>query len=328
MKATGAARAVLSAAAGIVMLLSGVPAHPRVIDGVVALVNDEPITYSEVREEVAGGLGMPVGDADVFLREQRDAGPVLRWVNVLVEAYLVRAELKRKGEAVSEKEVDRAIENVRRSNRVDEAQFAELLAREGITLPAFRNRIRAQLERGAIIRDRKLKEVTVTEVEVRDYFRESAERFLTGGEVRLEMLFFPLPPEDAGKDAVTRVRFAAHQASESIGPGRPLSDGLEAARVFCPDARRITGDFVPEEDLMAGMRREVGRLRSGERSEPFAAGDGLYIVRVLERRGGKPREFQEVKASLTEELTDRRSEKALVDIIQELKKSASIDVWL
>jgi len=35
-----------------------------------------------------------------------------------------------------------------------------------------------------------------------------------------------------------------------------------------------------------------------------------------------------VKESLTEELTDRRSEKAYADILAELKKTASIDVRL
>jgi len=310
------------------MLLFAAPASSRVIDGVVALVNGEPVTYSEVRDEVAGGLGMPVGDADVFLREQTDTAAVLRWINELVEAVLVRTELKKKGHAVSEKEIDRTIASIRKANRVDDAQFTELLAKDGLTLPMFRNRIRLQLERGALIRERKFKEVTVTDDEVRDYFRESRERFLVGAEVRVEALFFPLPADAAGEDMAIRARFAARQATGAVRQGRPLSDGLEAARSLFPDVRLVSGEFVPAEDLLPEMQKEIGRLLSGERSEPFSAGEGLYIVRVLERRGGKEREFAEVKASLKEELADRRSEKALVDILVELKKSASIDVRL
>ncbi len=321
-------KALLPVAAAMAMLLSPVPAHPRVIDGVVALVNDDPITFSEIREEVAGVLGMPVGDADALLREQRDAAAVLRWIDGLVEASLVRAELKKKGQPVSEKDVDRVIDNLRKANAVDEAQFAEMLSREGLTLPAFRRRVRLQLERGAIIRELKHKEVNVTEDEVRDHFRENAERFLVGDEVRVEAMFFPLAPGTGGEDPAVRARYAARQASEAVRQGRPLSDGLEAARLTFPDVQLIAGEFVPSEDLLPEMRREIGRLRSGERSEPFFAGEGLYIVRVLERRGGKAREFAEVKASLAEELADLRSERALADILVELKKSASIDVRL
>ncbi|MGE5246914.1 MAG: hypothetical protein ACM3L8_01100, partial [Verrucomicrobiota bacterium] len=71
----------VAAGVGLALLLPASPAFPRVIDGVVALVNEEPITFSEVREEVAESMGIPVGDADAFLREERDPTVVLNWVN-------------------------------------------------------------------------------------------------------------------------------------------------------------------------------------------------------------------------------------------------------
>src|SRR3970040_3094483 len=60
------------AAAGAALLLSAGAAFPRVIDGVVSLVNEEPVTFSEVRESVSEGMGIPVGDADALLREERN----------------------------------------------------------------------------------------------------------------------------------------------------------------------------------------------------------------------------------------------------------------
>ena len=308
------------------LLLSAVSARARVIDGVVALVNNDPITYSEVREEVASGLGMPLGDADVFLRDQKDISAVLRWVNTLVEMSLVRAELKKKNQSISDKEVDGVIENVKRGNKVDDAQFAELLAAEGTTLAGYRNRVRMQLERGAIIRGRKLKEVTVTEDEVRDYFRENSERFVSGGEVRLEALFFPTTA--ASDEKAFRARYAAFQVAEAIRPGQSLLGSLEIARALYPEVESGSGDFAPVDDLAPEVRREIARLNKGERSAPFPTESGVYIVRVLERRGGTPLEFSLVKGPLFEELVDRRSEKALSDIIEDLKKSASIDIRL
>ncbi|MEW6719292.1 MAG: peptidylprolyl isomerase [Thermodesulfobacteriota bacterium] len=323
-----AKRRLLSAGIAAAMLLCGAPAYPRIIDGVVALVNDEPITFSEVREEVAGGLGVPLGDADAYLREERDTAAVLRWINALVEAALVRKELAKKGSAVADAEVDKAIGSVRKANNVDEAQFIEILAREGLTPAAYRNRIRWQLERGAIVRALKHREVTVTEDEVRAYYRENAERFARGGQVRLETMLFPIPEGESAEEAVVRARFAAQQALASLPPGRPLADGIGVARAAFPAVELFAGDFLPEEDLLPEMRREIARLRSGERSGPFPGEHGVYIVRVVERRGGTPREFREVMDILAEEMTDRRSEKAYADIIEELKRSASIDVRL
>jgi peptidyl-prolyl cis-trans isomerase SurA len=317
-----------AAGIGLALLLNASPGFPRVIDGVVALVNEEPITFSEVREEVAEGMGIPVGDADAFLREERDPTTVLRWINGIVESVLVRAELTRKGQAVTEGEVDRAVESVRKANGLDEKQFEELLAKEGLTVPAYRRRIRWQMERGAIVRARKFKEVTVTEVEVRDYFQENAERFLVGGQVRLDTLFFPVGSADPAAESVARARFAAQQAVDAIRQGQTFEKAYDAVLATFPEARRLSGDFLPMEDLLPEMQQEVRRLRTGETSQPFFAEAGIFVVHVVARRGGTPGEYSKVKDALREELTDKRSEKAFADILEELKKSASIDVRL
>jgi peptidyl-prolyl cis-trans isomerase SurA len=315
-------------AAVFLVLLSAGAAHSRVIDGVVALVNDEPVTFSEVRESVSEGMGIPVGDADILLREERDPRAVLRWIESLVESVLVRKELERMGQPVAEGEIDRAVESVRKANGLDEPQFRALLAREGISPEAYRRRLRWQMERGAIVRARKFKEVTVTEAEVRDYFHENAERFLVGAQVRVETLFFPAASGDRAAEEAAQARIAVQQASEAVRAGRSLAEALEAVRGVYPRAQLHAADFVPTEDLLPELQREVRRLRSGESSPPVFTAEGAYLLRVVERRGGKLGDFSSVKDALTEELADRRSEKAYADLLSELKRSASIDVRL
>lgn len=272
-----------AAGIGLSLLLCAVPASARVIDGVVALVNEEPITFSEVREEVAVETGMPVGDADAYLREERNPGVVLNWINGLVEAALVRMELTRHGQAVSKAEVDRAEESVRKANGLDEKQFEEVLAREGLTLAAYRRRIRWQMERGAIVRARKFKEVSVTEVEVRDYFQENSERFLEGGQVRLDTLFLPVPSGNPSAESAGRARLAAQQAADAIREGQTFLQAYGVARAAFPETRHVSGDFLPMEDLLPEMQKEVRRLRTGETSQPFFTEAGIYIIRVVAR---------------------------------------------
>lgn len=315
-------------AAVFVLLLSAGAAHSRVIDGIVALVNDEPVTFSEVRESVSEGMGIPVGDADILLREERDLRTVMRWIESLVESVLVRKELERMGQPVAEGEIDRAVESVRKANGLDEPQFRALLAREGISPEAYRRRLRWQMERGAIVRARKFKEVTVTEAEVLDYFHENAERFLVGAQVRVETLFFPAASGDRAAEEAAQARIAVQQAFEAVRAGRSLAEALESVRAAYPRAQLHAAGFVPAEDLLPELQREVRRLRSGESSPPVFTPEGAYLLRVVERRGGKPGDFSSVKDALTEELADRRSEKAYADLLSELKRSASIDVRL
>ncbi len=310
------------------LVAAGSPAGARIVDGVVAVVNDEPITFSEYRESVAETLGIPEGDADIYLREETDKKRILTGLEKLIETVLVRQELKRIGESIGDKEVDLAVESVRKSSNLSEEDFRVLLEQEGLSMEGYRRRIRWQLERGAVVRARKLKEVTVTEEEVRAYFRENEERFLVGAEVRLEVLVLPSPASEAGTDNDVRIRIAAQQASDLLRSGSTLPEvsGLLASTV--PGAEVISSDFVKEEDLVPEIGKEVHRLKKGEISPPLFVKDGAHLIKVLDRRGGTLPEFSSVKGSLTEELTDRRSERAFDDILVDLKKAATVDIRL
>ncbi len=303
-------------------------AWARVIDGVVAVVGEEPVTFSEVRDAAAEGLGIPVGDADIYLREEKDTRRIVRWIETLVESVLVRRELAKMGNPVPEADISRAVESVRRTNNLSEAQFSEALAREGITIEAYRKRLRWQMERGAIVRAKKLKEVTVTDEEVRTYHRENAERFREGGEVRLVTLHLPLPPEEAGVEPVVRLRIAAQQATEYVRSGRTLPEVAELLSKSIPGASVTSSDFVKSTDLMPEIQKEIRRLRTGETSPPFYTENGAYLVHVKERQGGTLPELAKMKDALAEEMADRNSEKAYADILAELKKTASIDIRL
>lgn len=318
---------VLAAAWGL-LLAPAAPAPARIVDGIVAVVNDEPITFSEFRDSVAENLGIPPGDADLYLREEKDAARVLQGIESLVDSVLVRQELRKLGQEVSAQEVDRAVESVRKSNGMSEVDFRAALEKDGITQEGYRRRIQWQLERGAIVRAKRFKDVTVTDEEVRAYFRENAERFLAGAEIRLETLFLPFPREGEGKEQLVPLRIAAQQAADAVRSGLTLADAARLVAAQVPGASVVSSDYVRTEDLLPEIQKEVRRLRSGETSPPFFTEAGAHLVTVLSRRGGAAPDFAQVRDALTEELVDRRSEKAFLDILADLKKAASTDIRL
>ena len=303
-------------------------AGARIVDGVVAVVNDEPITFSEFRESVAETLRIPEGDADIYLREEKDRRRVLTALEPLIDSVLVRQELKKLDMSITDKDVDRSVESVWRTNNMSEAEFRAALATEGVSQEAYRRRIRWQMERGAVVRATKMKEITVTEEETKAYFQENAERFLVGADVQLETLFLPFPPEGPGTDSGVRIRIAAQQASEIVRSGATFTEAAGLLSSVVPDVTAFSSGFVKTEDLLPEIGREVRRLRTGENSPPIFTEGGAHLVKVLERRGGTLPEFSAVRTMLTEELFDRRSEKAFSDLLVDLKKAATIDIRL
>lgn len=306
------------------------PTAARLVDGVVAVVNGEPVTFSEFRESVAEMLRIPEGDADLYLREERSRPRVLQGIETLVESVLVRQRLEALGQSVSDREVEQAVLSVQKNNGMSAEQFRSALEQEGITPQAFRRRIRWQMERGAIVRALRIKAVTVTEEEVRRYFEENEERFRKGGEIRMEILHMPLPEPAAGgggEEAIA-LRIAAQQAAEGVRAGLTLTEALRLVVPTVPGATVMEPGFLKTEELAPEIGREAARLRSGEVSPPVFTPEGGFIVRVLERRGGTLPPFEELRERLTEELVDRRSEQSYSDILTELKREATIDIRL
>lgn len=303
-------------------------AGARIVDGVVAVVNDEPITFSEFRESVAETLRIPEGDADIYLREEKDRKRILTALETLIDSVLVRQELKKLDMPVTDKEVDRSVESVLKTNNMSEADFLAALAAEGINREMYRRQIRWQMERGAIVRAMKIKEITVTEEEMKAYFRENAERFLVGADVLLETLFLPFPPEGPGTDNAARIRIAAQRALEMVRAGATFTEAASLLSSVVPGITAFSSGFVNTEDLLPDIGREVRRLRTGEISPPIFSEEGAHLVKVLERRGGTLPEFSAVEPTLKEEMFDRRSEKAFSDILVDLKKAATIYIRL
>jgi peptidyl-prolyl cis-trans isomerase SurA len=303
-------------------------ASARLVDGVVAVVNEEPITFSEFREFIAEGMGIPEGDADIYLREERDRKRVLKGLESLLESVLVHQELKKLGSPVTDKEVDGAVASVMKTNNLSEADFRAALAREGITPSGYRRRIRWQLERSSIVRARKFKEVTVTEEETKAYFTENAERFLVGAEVRLETLYLPFPAGEAATEERVRTRIAAQQASDYLRSGMTFAEASRLLSSSVPEVSVQSSGFMKTEDLLPEIAKEVHQLRTDGTSPPIFTDEGAYLIHLLERRGGILPDFAAVKASLTEELVDQRSERAITEILVELKKAATIEIHL
>ena len=195
-------------------------------------------------------------------------------------------------------------------------------------MAAYRRRVRWQMERGAIVRAEKLKDVTVTEEETTAYFQANAERFLVGAEVRLEMLTIPFADEGVGTDNDVRTRIAAQEASEYVRSGMTLAEASGLISSAVPGTTVFSADFVKTEDLLPEIRKQIVKLRTGETSPPFFTEAGAHLVKVLERRGGTMPDISTVRESLKAEMLDQRSEKAFADILTELKKAATIDIRL
>src|SRR5207253_7283772 len=112
------------------------------VDRIVAVVNKEVITYSELNEAV--------GMAERQMRRQGMASPERPVLErqMLERLILDKAQLqlaRETGIRIDELQLDRAVERIAQSNNMTLADFRRALEGDGVAFDAWRNEVRQQM---------------------------------------------------------------------------------------------------------------------------------------------------------------------------------------
>lgn len=184
MKRQVAILAVMVLALGVVLRAADI------IDGVVAIVNDKVITYSEVME-----LVQPVDRElrrsfsgqeleDQRRKAQEDA------LNTLIEHALIVQEFDAKGYKIPETYVEGQI-NSRIATEFggNRAAFIKTLEAENMTLSQFRDQERERIIIEVMRDQRARKTMVVSPYKIEKYYQDNIDQFKVGDQVKLRMIY-------------------------------------------------------------------------------------------------------------------------------------------
>lgn len=164
-------------------------AAAAVVDRIVAEVNDEIITMSELEAmsktiDTGSGINPKGKEGQAIQRQMLDA---------LIDRKLARAEAKRRGINISDRDIDQALEEFKkRTNLVGDAALNQALAQSGLTLKELRQQIADQIQQERLQAVAVGAKVTVSDAEVRRFFEDFAKE--GGNQAHLRIIRLPFPP--------------------------------------------------------------------------------------------------------------------------------------
>ena len=166
-------------AVGLVMLIMTVPAtvNAEIVDRIVAIVNEDIITLVELNKATRAysrkieASGKSEAEKLKLMAELR-----AKMLDRLIDKSLTRQEAQRYHAAVSETELDDAIETFKRQKSLSQENLEALLAKDGISYEDYREGIRKQLLQSKIIARAVKSKVIVTKEEINTYYEENAAR--------------------------------------------------------------------------------------------------------------------------------------------------------
>ena len=312
---------------GILLLLSGTfSSSEAVVDRIVAVVNKEIITLSEV-ERMIGHLKEEIEGGNRLERRGRINELSRMALEKLIEEKLIDQEAKKTGIKAAAKEIDGSIDEIKRRNAATQEDLEKVLARDGLTLEAFKKEIEKKIIRSKLVQWAVKVEPNVGEKELRDFYLKNADRYRTEESYRPGHILLKVPKE-ATPEEVREIRAKCQKVQAKIRAGEDFG---ELAILYSEDiSSKDRGDLgvFKKGELLPAFEKEALRLKVGEVSEVFRTDFGFHIIKLLNRKGWDPLPFEEMKEKVRQDYLEREFEKGLKQFLTTLREKSIIEIKL
>jgi len=303
------------------------PAPALMIDRIVARVNDDVITLSELQEE-----GLPLFER---LRENYTGKELEHQVQRAEREFLDQLVMKRLqlqyagqiGVTASDSEINAAFKDVLSRNNLTQEQLVELLTREGLTLQDYKDRLREQIILARLMNQAVRSRVSVDTSEVESYYQTHREEFDRPAQVHVRHIFFRTDPGAARPQ--TEAVYA--RATQVLQEARNGGNFVDLARRYSEDATAANGGdlgYIKRGQALPEFEEVIFSMREGEISDIIRTPNGLHIVKVDTFSKGTLQSFADIKPEIERRLLQEKMEKRFQDWTNELKDKAFIEITL
>jgi parvulin-like peptidyl-prolyl isomerase len=296
----------------------------RVVDEVVAVVNDGVITLSRIKREMDVAISTLVEDG----KSPEEARKIVEENQGEIIASIINEELLiQKGKEIRiESDVDtqinqRFVQLMRQQNlKTIEILFREM-EKQGVNPEAVKENWRKQITQDIVLQ-REVDGKTYWGWSARDlraYYDKNKSKFLKPEKVSLQEIFLAF----AGRDE-TAVR---QKAKEIVARLRAGEDFTTVAMEISdrPDVRQTRGDvgkfsYAELGDISASFVEPLKATKTGDVSEPIETVEGIEIFKVVSREeASKESVFDEteVRRTLTYEVLSEKRKEYMVNLREE-----------
>ena len=300
----------------------------EIVDRIVAVVNDDIITYLEVQEEMfpyeekikAVGYD-PEKEQQMLFKVRNDI------VNKLVDQKITDQEIKRNKITVSEEDIDNNIEHVKKGKMWTDEDLRKALEKEGMTIKAYREKLKEQALRSRLVNTAVRSKIVITKEDVAEYYENNIEKYQ--GELKYHL-----------RNIIMRVKYDADAGGKSavFQTMEKIRAELDKGVAFDSLSRQYSESASAEDGGDLGvlaynnfspqLKEALDGLSIGDSTAVLDTDQGyqiFYIENILRENEISPKDaYREIEENLFKEL----SEKSFVQWLEQLREASHIKITL
>lgn len=302
----------------------------EIVDKVIAVVNDDVITLSELEKETEGiysRVAQSESEENVLTAINKARNDAL---DSMIDQRLIQQKADQLGVNVSPGEVDAAFEQMRTRNNLSPDEFILKLHESGLSEEAYRKRLQESILQNKLLSIDVRSKIVVTDDMVQDYYNNSYLPEMGGETYYLLQIGLDWDANLSGEELQKAKNEAKNTAEKARNLALEGKDFKQLARDFSnlPSAEDggDLGTFTLDE-MASAMKDAVKNLQAGQISPILETSAGYQFFKLLSKEKNPSvttTPYDEVKEDIKEKLYDEKLKKTFKQWVDDLKNNAYI----
>lgn len=290
----------------------------KVINKIVAVVNNEVITEIEVNHRLAAE--QVSGNKEVDDKAKRRAT-----IESLINDKMMNQILKASDIEVTKDDLARAIGNVLHTTGMTIDQLRAEVAAKGMTYDEYKDEVKKQIQRIMFINQVIGPQVKITEQDIRDYYQRHQENFRGSSKAHIAQIFLSF----AGVTSQTDADQLRRTSLNIVAQARKGKNFTELARKYSKGPNAENGGdlgMISLKDISPSVSETVRNMRVGDVSNPIFTEQGLIIVKLISLPELSPQDFMASRDRIYQAIYEERVDETLQAYLQKERQRAFIEI--
>lgn len=248
------------------------------VEGIAAVVNDEPITTVDVRDR----MRLIISSSGIQPTEELLASIQDQALRGLIDETLQLQQAREFEIEVDEAEVDDAIADIAARNGATLDEIAAQLAGSGVDIETLRHQIRSEIAWQILVSGRYRSRVRISDAQI----ETALERLVQSAQepqYRLGEILIEIPSAASEDEAISRLQLIYDQLNQGVpfpSVANQFSDAPSSA---------AGGDsgWLSLDQMRPQISQVVSQLQPGQISNPIRVPGGFMIVALIDQREGQ-----------------------------------------
>jgi peptidyl-prolyl cis-trans isomerase SurA len=305
-----------------VLLLSGRTNANVILDRVVAVVNQEVITWSELYKTMEADASPAVKELQKDEQRSIYKKNEAAFLETLINVKLQLQEARNAGIKVSDGELQEAIEGIKKKYSMSDSAFRDSLKAEGISYEEYRKRLRDQIIISKLVNMQIRSKIVITDEDINKFAAENKRVLENTESYKISQILLKKQKDVES----SKIEEKAGDLLRKLEQGESFAD---VARQYSEDPSSNAGGdlgFLKKSELNSDFLDVISKMKPGDISKPFWTASGLHIIKLESRTERKDKDAirEEARGMLTNKIFTGKYDAW----IKSLREKSFIDVRL